>query len=102
MWLFVLFDLPTNTKKERKAASSFRKKLLKDGFSMMQYSIYIRHCPSRENAAVHLRRIRTFLPDRGFVSVLKVTDKQFGDIENFWGKSSTKPKQDPPPQLELF
>ena len=54
MWVFVLFDLPTETKKQRKAASDFRKKLLCDGFEMFQFSIYLRHCPSRENADVHI------------------------------------------------
>lgn len=102
MWLFVFFDLPTNTKKERKAASSFRKKLLKDGFSMMQYSVYIRHCPSRESAAVHKNRVEGFLTNKGLVSILMVTDKQFGMIQNFWGTSKSKPKQKPLPQLELF
>lgn len=43
MWLFVFFDLPVTTKKEMKAASLFRKNLEKDGFSMMQFSVYIRH-----------------------------------------------------------
>lgn len=102
MWLFVFFDLPTNTKAEKKAASSFRKKLLKDGFSMMQYSVYIRHCPSRESADMHKQRVKTFLVNKGLVSILMVTDKQFGMIMNFWGTSSAKPKQKPLPQLELF
>ena len=44
MWLFCLFDLPTNTKAQRKRASDFRKFLLEDGFDMMQYSVYKRHC----------------------------------------------------------
>lgn len=102
MWLFVFFDLPTNTKSERKAASGFRKKLLKDGFTMMQYSVYIRHCPTKENANVHINRVNGFLPSKGNVSILMVTDKQFSLIKNFWGKSSEKPKQKPLPQLELF
>ncbi len=102
MWLFVFFDLPTNTKTERKAASTFRKKLLKDGFSMMQYSVYIRHCPSRESADVHKTRVKNFLANKGLVSILMVTDKQFGMIMNFWGTSTSKPKQKPRPQLELF
>ena len=102
MWLFVFFDLPTNTKKERKAASSFRKKLLKDGFSMMQFSVYIRHCPSRERATVHQKRVESFLTDKGKVSILMVTDKQFGLIKNFWGMANNQPKQKPKPQLELF
>lgn len=54
MWMFVFFDLPVTTKKERKAAALFRKNLEKDGFSMMQFSVYIRHCASRESLAVHL------------------------------------------------
>ena len=52
MWLMVFFDLPTDTKKERKAASLFRQNLLKDGFTMFQFSIYIRHCGSKENMEV--------------------------------------------------
>ena len=55
MWLFVFFDLPTNTKKERKAAHRFRTDLLKDGFVMMQYSVYIRHCASPESAEAHVK-----------------------------------------------
>lgn len=86
MWLFVFFDLPVTTKKEMKAASLFRKNLEKDGFSMMQFSVYIRHCASRENLEVHIKRVKSLLPEIGKVSLLSVTDKQYGDIYNFWGK----------------
>jgi CRISPR-associated protein Cas2 len=101
MWLFVFFDLPTDTKKDRKNASGFRTSLLKDGFSMMQYSVYIRHCASSESADVHEKRIHTLLPPLGKVSVLRITDKQFGNILNFWGKAEV-PKTPQPTQLELF
>lgn len=50
MWVLVFFDLPTESKRERKLYADFRKKLLQDGFTMFQFSIYVRHCPSRENA----------------------------------------------------
>lgn len=86
MWLFVFFDLPVTTKKEMKAASLFRKNLEKDGFSMMQFSVYIRHCASRESLEVHIKRVKSLLPEIGKVSLLSVTDKQYGDIYNFWGK----------------
>ncbi len=101
MWLFVFFDLPTNTKGERKAASQFRKKLLKDGFTMMQYSVYMRHCASRESMDVHVRRIKTYVPSQGQVSMMSITDKQYGNIVNFWGH---KTQALPPPkaQLEMF
>lgn len=86
MWLFVFFDLPVSTKKEMKAAALFRKNLEKDGFFMMQFSIYIRHCASRESLDVHVKRVKALLPETGKVSMLSVTDKQYGDIYNYWGK----------------
>ena len=79
------FDLPTETKKERRAASVFRKNLIKDGFVMFQFSIYLRHCPSRENAQVHKKRVKLLLPNYGKVCILSVTDKQFGNMELFHG-----------------
>lgn len=101
MWLFVFFDLPVVTKKERKIAADFRKRLLKDGFCMMQFSVYNRHCASRESADVHIRRVKSFVPPYGQVSILKITDKQYGDIINFYGD---KPQslRSLPRQLELF
>ena len=101
MWLFVFFDLPTTTKKDRKNAQQFRKNLLKNGFTMMQFSVYIRHCASSESADVHQKRIKLLLPPFGKVSLLRVTDKQYGNIMNFWGKVIL-PKEPPPAQLELF
>ena len=56
MWVLVLFDLPTETKKDKKAYAEFRKNLQKDGFTMFQFSIYVRHCASCENA-VTIQRI---------------------------------------------
>lgn len=102
MWLFVFFDLPTHTKDQRKAASKFRNSLLKDGFSMMQFSVYVRHCASREVVSVHEGRVRTFLPDKGEVSMMQITDKQHSMMKNYWGTSTVKPKEKPRPQLQLF
>ncbi len=101
MWLFVMFDLPTNTKAERKRAQGFRKKLLKDGFMMKQFSVYIRHCPSSENADVHTNRVKDMLPPEGKVSIIRITDKQFAGINNFWGLKATEPRK-APLQLEMF
>ncbi|MEK7263703.1 MAG: CRISPR-associated endonuclease Cas2 [Bacteroidota bacterium] len=101
MWLFVFFDLPTNTERDRKNYTRFRKGLQKDGFTMHQYSVYIRHCASGENAEVHIKRVEKMLPPKGLVSIVKITDKQFGMIKNFWGKEQEAAKP-PPPQLEMF
>ena len=101
MWLFVFFDLPTDTKKQRKNASQFRKSLLKDGFTMMQFSVYTRHCASSESADAHERRIKTVLPIEGKISIMRITDKQYGNIMNYWGKS-IQANEPTPVQLELF
>lgn len=101
MWIFIFFDLPTETKKERKIYAQFRKNLLRDGFTMFQFSIYLRHCPSRENAEVHIKRVKSWLPKDGYIGILTVTDKQFGQMELFRG--CQRVIQDPPTQqLELF
>ena len=101
MWLFVFFDLPTNTKAERRHAAQFRKALEKDGFTMMQFSVYVRHCASKENLAVHVRRVRKSMPPAGHTSLLSVTDKQYGEILNFWGKAE-RAAPATPQQLEFF
>ena len=101
MWIFVFFDLPTETPIQRKSAGLFRKHLLDDGFTMLQYSVYIRHTPSRENMEVHEKRIKNFLPEEGKVIILHLTDKQFSDIHIYEGFK----RQNPGPavvQLELF
>lgn len=101
VWIFAMFDLPTDTKKARKAYTDFRKNLLKDGFTMLQYSVYVRHCSSEENADVHYSRIKDFLPPDGEVRLIMLTDKQFARMETYWGKMR-KPTERAPRQLELF
>ena len=96
-----MFDLPTDTKSARKQYSQFRKFLLNDGYDLMQYSIYSRHHASEENAQVHIQRVKERLPPDGEVRIVKITDKQFGRIEIFFGKIS-QPVQDPPQQLGFF
>ena len=101
LWILVLFDLPTETKKDRKLAAKFRKEIMADGFAMFQFSIYLRHCSSRENTDVHINRVKRLLPPKGHVGILTVTDKQFGMMELFYGKEQ-KELPNTPQQLELF
>ena len=101
MWLFVFFDLPTSSKRERKIAAKFRKDLLRDGFPMMQYSVYTRHCASLQSAIIHTKRIKSLIPAYGHISILQITDRQYAGISNYWGKSSL-PLDPTPQQLELF
>jgi CRISPR-associated protein Cas2 len=101
MWVLVFFDLPTETKAERKIYARFRKDLMGDGFTMFQFSIYLRHCPSRENAEVHIKRVKKLLPAKGHVGIMCITDKQFGMMEIFYGQKLAE-TETPMQQLMLF
>ncbi|MFN8154568.1 MAG: CRISPR-associated endonuclease Cas2 [Bacteroidia bacterium] len=101
MWTIVMYDLPTETKKERKVAARFRKELLQDGFNMFQFSLYVRHSASAENADVHKKRVKKCLPETGKIGILQITDKQFGQMEIYYGKKA-QATPDVPQQLELF
>lgn len=101
MWVLVFFDLPVETPRERKAATEFRKELLRDGFTMFQFSIYLRNCPSKENADVHVNRVKKLLPKKGHVGILSVTDRQLSQMEIFFGKKEVEIPTGYQ-QLELF
>lgn len=101
MWILVMFDLPTETKRQRKIYSKFRKLLIQDGFSMFQFSMYVRNCASRENTKVHIDRIKNSLPEEGKICILTITEKQFNEILLFEGLKKTPPLPETI-QLELF
>ena len=101
MWIIAMFDLPVDTKAAKRNDALFRKCLLSYGFSLLQFSVYGRHCASEENADVHLKRIERNIPPDGEVRVLTVTDKQFERMRIFWGKMRGSPPA-APGQLALF
>ena len=101
MWLFAMFDLPVTTANARKRYAQFRKLLLAQGFSMLQYSVYARYCASEEMAVAYRNRIRASLPPEGYVRLLAVTDRQFGKMESYIGEMS-RSLEEPPSQLALF
>ncbi len=101
MWVISFYDLPVQTPKQRKDFARFRKDLLEDGFTMMQFSVYSRHCASIENADVHIERMGRQLPPEGEVRFLTITDKQYARIRTFWGRKR-KPATPAPSQLEFF
>lgn len=101
VWLFAMFDLPTDTRAARRAYAAFRKELLKRGFMMLQYSVYARYYASDEASAAHRRQLRGLLPPDGQVRLLTVTDKQFGKMDVFHGKMAATVER-PPQQLRFF
>lgn len=81
MRIIVFFDLPTETNEDKRAYRHFRKALIKDGFIMMQESVYTKlmTTSSVENSVKNL--IRKNKPEKGIVQTLTVTEKQFSKME---------------------
>ena len=86
MWILVMFDLPVMTKKERKQASGFRAALLEIGFSMAQYSVYMRCCTSRDKKESIIKKVKCALPEGGRVEVLIFTDKQYENMIHLYAR----------------
>ena len=101
MWLLAMFDLPVETKTQRRIATNFRKGLLKDGFTMLQLSVYARYCANENASEAHRKRIKAGIPDEGFVRVVSLTDIQFAKMGNYVGKKRKDPEP-VPAQLEFF
>lgn len=101
MWVVAMFDLPVTTPHARRAYTDFVKHLRRDGFTRMQYSVYSRHSSSKENAEVHIARIKENLPPDGEVRIITITDKQFERMNVFWGNFRKTPEE-PPCQFQLF
>lgn len=88
MRIIVFFDLPVKSKKQRREATRFRNFLLKDGYHMMQYSVYARVCNGTDSIEVHKKRLRAALPSSGAIRAIVITEKQFESIEILLGSSS--------------
>lgn len=72
-----MFDMPVVTAEERREYSQFRKKLIDDGFIMIQFSIYVRICKNQDDVIKHVTRVKSFAPSRGNIRLLQVTEKQY-------------------------
>ena len=81
MRMLVFFDIPVKTKRQRRIATGFRNFLLKDGYHMVQYSVYARVCNGIDAVDKHRSRLKTALPENGSVRLMVVTEKQYEAIE---------------------
>lgn len=101
LWLFVFFDLPVGTKKERRVATRFRNFLKDDGYMMLQLSVYARVCRGEEAVDKHVQRVIKQLPSKGSVRALQVTDKQYARMKLLLGEAGKNEKV-APQQLVLL
>ncbi len=101
MWILVMFDLPTDTKPQRKAAGKFRNFLLDEGYERSQFSVYARFVNGKESFAARINKIEHNLPDSGDVQILNFTDRQYRDIVHFSDQGRHGRRKNPD-QLVLF
>lgn len=102
MRLLVFFDLPVKSKEERRQATQFRNFLLNDGYYMIQYSLYGRICATVENARLHEDKIKYYLPMKGSIRTLLITEKQYAGIKILLGQSKKKDKKVIEGQISFF
>ena len=102
MWMMIMFDLPTETSKERKSATKFRNFLLDTGFSMSQYSVYTRFTGTRENSKKYIKMVKDNNPETGDVNILFFTDYQFSEIIHLYKNAKPDKLANKPSQFELF
>lgn len=81
MRIMVFFDLPVLTSQNRKKYREFRKYLLKNGFLMMQESVYCKIAQNSTVADAVIDNIRSNKPPEGLVQILKITEKQYSKME---------------------
>lgn len=77
MRLMLFFDLPVETPSEQKTYRQFRKKLIEEGYLMLQKSVYSKLVINENAASAAIDRLRKIRPEKGLVQVLKVTEKQY-------------------------
>lgn len=77
MRLILFFDLPMNTKEERRIYSKFRKYLISNGFTMLQLSVYAKIFPNRTSLFQYIEGLKRNLPNKGSVRIMGVTEKQY-------------------------
>lgn len=102
MRLVVMFDLPTETKKNKKDYTEFRRFLIRDGYDMIQFSVYSRICRDGESARQHVVKLRQWAPQVGAIRALLITNKQFAEAMIISGERKIQEKKINEAQLLLF
>lgn len=101
MWCVVMFDLPVQTKLQRTEASRFRKFLIDCGFSMLQFSVYVKYWPTGGVDHATIRAVKDSLPPDGSVRIVPITDRQWSSSYRFEGRQNDIPEECPE-QLTIF
>lgn len=100
-WVLVFFDLPVGTPEERRDATNFRKDLIKDGYFMVQFSVYARPCGTADRVETQVRRLKSKIPAHGEVRGLMISDAQWGRMIIIRSQEKTDAEK-MPAQMQFF
>jgi CRISPR-associated protein Cas2 len=100
-WVLVFFDLPVGTPEERRDATNFRKDLIKDGYFMVQFSVYARPCGTADRVDTQVRRLKSKIPERGEVRGLMISDAQWGRMIILRSQQNAEAEK-MPAQMQFF
>lgn len=92
MRIMVFFDLPVMSEHERKVATQFRNFLIRDGYYMLQFSIYVRLCGGQDSVDDAIKRLKSVAPQTGSIRCLIVTEKQYAGMQLIVGKKKKQEK----------
>ncbi len=102
MRILVFFDLPTKTKADKRAYTLFRRFLLQDGYDMLQWSVYARLVNGEDAIKKHHRKLTENLPKKGSVRCMKVSEKQYANMEILIGTLTQQEETVGMQQILLF
>jgi CRISPR-associated protein Cas2 len=101
VWSLIMFDLPVQTKTERREATQFRKLLVDNGYSMVQFSVYGKYSPTAHDSILIENFIKKHLPAHGEVRMLHLTDIQWAKAKRFISRKHSS-NEETPGQLSIF
>ncbi len=90
MRVFVFFDMPTLTAKDRKEYRKFRKYLIKSGFIMQQESVYSKLTLNGTAAQTVTENVKKNAPPSGVVELMTITEKQYASIVYVTGHANSE------------
>jgi len=88
MRIILFFDLPMITEDDKRIYTRFRKELVRNGYMMLQFSVYSKICTNREAAVNNILKIKKNVPEKGSIRILLVTEKQYSKMEIILGGKS--------------
>ncbi len=90
MRLILFFDLPVQTQLQLSSYRKFVRDIKKEGFAMLQKSVYSKLVDTTTKANATMKKIKKYVPKEGRIDVLTITEKQFSSISILLGEAQSK------------